>query len=173
MQPALEIAKYILPSLVVFFTAWVLIRGFLVRDEKRLEQELALANEKTILPLRLQAYERVALLLERISPESLVMRVNKPGMTAHQLHSELLASIRAEFEHNLSQQIYMSSGAWQQVRTAKSNVINMVNAAADLVRKDATAITLSQKIFEQLLQLNNPPVEEALEFIKKEIRELY
>ena len=173
MDIVLELLKYTLPALIVFLTAFVLIKGFIRGEERRLEREISESVRKTILPMRLQAYERLALLLERISPESLIMRVNKPNMTATQLHSELLSSIRAEFDHNLSQQVYISSKAWELIRTARGNIINMINAASDQVKDDATAITLSQKIFEQVVQLKNSPVEEALEFIKKEIREFY
>ena len=173
MDIALEIVKYTLPALIVFLTAFVLIRGFIRSEEQRREREISESTQKTVLPIRLQAYERMALLLERISPESLVMRVNQPGMTARQLQNELLASIRAEYEHNLSQQVYISSQGWELIRTARSNVINLVNVAADQVKEDATALTLSQKIFEQAVQLKSPPVQEALEFLKEEIRRLY
>ncbi len=173
MEIALELLKYTLPALIVFLTAFVLIRGFIKSEEQRRERELSESTQKTVLPIRLQAYERMALLLERISPESLVLRVNKPGMTAKQLHGELLASIRAEYEHNLSQQVYISNEAWERIRTARSNVINLVNAAADLLKEDATAITFSQKIFEQVVQLKSPPIQEALDYMKEEIRKLY
>ena len=173
MDIALELLKYTLPALIVFITAFLLMKGFLHSEEKRRDRETAESARKTILPMRLQAYERLALLLERISPESLIMRVNKPNMTAKQLHAELLSSIRAEFDHNLSQQVYISSQAWEMIRTARGNVINLINAASDQVRDDATAITLSQKIFEQVVQLKNSPVQEALEFLKEEAREFY
>ena len=173
MEIALEILKYTLPALIVFLTAYVIIRGMIRSGEQNKNREMLEAVQKTSLPIRLQAYERLALLLERISPESLIMRVNQPGMTAKQLHTELLSSIRAEFEHNLSQQVYISSQAWELIRTSRGNVINMINAAADQVKDDATAMTLSQKIFEQVVQLKSPPVQEALEFLKAEIRKLY
>ena len=173
MDIALEIIKYTLPALIVFLTAFVLIRGFISSEKQRRNREISESTQKTILPIRLQAYERLALLLERISPESLIMRVNQPGMTAKQLHTELLSSIRAEFEHNLSQQVYISSEAWELIRTARGNVINMANTAADQLKDDATAITLSQKIFEQVVQLKSPPVQQALDFLKKEIKQFY
>ena len=170
MDFTLDIVKYTLPALIVFLTAYVLIRGFFRNDQERRNRELAESFRDTTLPMRLQAYERLALLLERISPESLVMRVNQPNMTAKQLQGELIASIRAEFEHNLSQQIYISSEAWEMIRTSRGNVITIINAAADQVKEDATAITLSQKIFEQTVQLKSPPVQEALEYLKAEVR---
>ena len=173
MEATLEILKYLLPALVVFLTAYVMMRGFIRREEQLRYREITESTQKTVLPLRLQAYERLALFLERISPEPLILRVNQPGMSAKQLHGELLSTIRAEFEHNLSQQVYISSEAWELIRKARANVINLVNAAADQVKEDATALSLSQKVFEQVVQLTSPPVQEALEFLKQEIRELY
>ena len=173
MDIVLEIIKYTLPALIVFLTAYVLIRAFIRNEEQRRNREISESTQKTILPIRLQAYERLALLLERISPESLIMRTNQPGMTAKQLHTELLSSIRAEFEHNLSQQVYISNEAWEMIRTARGNVITMINTAADQLKDDATAIILSQKIFEQVVQLKSPPVQEALELLKEEIKQFY
>ncbi|MCK4747973.1 MAG: hypothetical protein KAT15_13075, partial [Bacteroidales bacterium] len=173
MDIALEIFTYTLPAGIVFLTAYVLIRAFLKSDAQRMNKEISESAQKTILPIRLQAYERLALLLERISPESIIMRVNQPGMTAKQLHTELLSSIRAEFEHNLSQQVYVSSEAWELIRTARGNIITMINTASDQVKDDATAMTLSQKIFEQAVQFKSPPVQQALEFLKEEIKQFY
>ena len=116
-------------------------------------------NRKTVLPIRLQAYERLALLLERISPESIIMRVNKPGMTAKQLHSELLSSIRAEFDHNISQQVYISNEAWEHVTSARGKVIHLINTAADQVKDEATALILSQQIYEMTMEVKPQPHE--------------
>jgi hypothetical protein len=121
----------------------------------------------------MQAYERMALFLERINPESLVLRFNKPDMTAGQLQAELLASIRTEYEHNVAQQVYISIESWELIKTAKSNVVGLINSAADQLKKDATSLSLSQKIFEQLVQLKNPPTGEALDSLKREMERLF
>ena len=126
-----------------------------------------------MLPIRLQAYERLALLLERISPESIIMRVSKPGMTAKQLQTELLSSIRAEFDHNVSQQVYISNEAWELIKSARGKVIHLINAAADKVKDQATALTLSQQIFEQAMELKSQPTSEAMEFLKKEMEQFF
>jgi hypothetical protein len=173
MEVFLEILKYTLPALVVFATAYVMFQGFLRQEENRVRKEISDRNRKTVLPIRLQAYERLALLLERISPESIVMRVNKPGMTAKQLHSELLTSIRTEFDHNMSQQVYISNEAWKMIISARANVISLINIAGEQVKDEATALTLSQQIFEQAVQLTSPPITQAMEFLKKEMEQFY
>ena len=173
MNEYLEILKYTLPALIVFLTTVVLIRGFFNNEEQKRRRRDSEMNREKILPLRMQAYERMALFLERISPESLVMRVNQPAMTARQLQSELLSAIRSEFEHNVAQQVYISIEAWELIKSTRSNVITLVNSAADQLKDDANAMTLSQKIFEQVVQLKEPPISQALDFLKKEMEQFF
>jgi len=107
----LEVLKYTLPALIVFLTAYFLIRAFIRNDQDKRKHEIVLQNQKNVTPVRLQAYERVILFLERISLESLIMRTSKQGMTSKQIQTSMLNTIRAEFEHNLSQQVYITPAA--------------------------------------------------------------
>lgn len=173
MEILLEILKYTLPALVVFITAYFMFRSFLRQEELKLQKQESEHNRDTVLPIRLQAYERLALLLERISPESIIMRVNKPGMTAKQLYTELLSSIRAEFDHNMSQQVYISNEAWEGILTARGKVIHLINTASDQVKDEATALTLSQQIFKMAMELKTQPTKEAMQFLKKEMEQFF
>ncbi|MBN2274328.1 MAG: hypothetical protein JXR41_06155 [Bacteroidales bacterium] len=169
----MEILKYILPSLVVFLTTWYLAsRYFRSEDEKR-RQQMALNNQNLITPLRLQAYERIILFLERINPESLVMRFNKHGMTCQQLQNELLTAIRAEFEHNLSQQIYISNQGWEMLKNAKNSTIQLIHLTADNFKSDEPSINLSKAILEKMIKEKKNPASEAIIFIKNEINRLF
>src|ERR1700741_706539 len=114
MDELFEIVKIILPAGIVFITTYYLVKNFLDHESRKKTLDLKLANQAVITPIRLQAYERVVLFLERINPNSMVMRLNKTGSAAN-FQGELLKTIRNEFEHNLSQQIYMSSKAWESV----------------------------------------------------------
>jgi hypothetical protein len=173
MNEILEILKYTLPALLVFLTTLILIKGFFRNEEQRRSMHESELNREKTLPLRMQAYERMALFLERISPEALVIRVSKPEMTASQLQSELLSAIRSEYEHNLAQQVYLSLNTWELIKSAKNNVISLINTAADQLKDDATSMTLSQKIFEHLIQLKTPPTTQALESLIKEMERLF
>ena len=173
MNEFLEILKYSLPALVVFLTTLVLIRGFFRNEELRRSRHESSQNRELTLPLRMQAHERMALFLERIHPESLVLRINKPGMTASQLQSELLSAIRSEYEHNVAQQVYVSIESWELIKNARNSVISMINSAAGQLKDDATSLTLSQKIFEQLIQLKNPPTSQALDSLKRDMEGLF
>jgi hypothetical protein len=173
MDIILEILKYTIPAFIVFLTAYLLIVSQNKNDEKRRRSELAMTSKKTILPIRLQAYERLALLLERISPESIIMRQNLSNLSAKQLQTELLTSIRAEFDHNLSQQIYISSEAWERIKNARSNIISLINTAAQQIEPNASAYTLSQKILDMVMEHKSSLTAPALEMLKKEVQEIY
>lgn len=158
---------------IVFLTAFYVLKMFLDNESKKRSLEYNNQNLKLITPVRLQAYERIILFLERISPNSLILRLQVPGMQSLQLQMEMLSLIRAEFEHNLSQQIYMSDNAWQVANSAKENVIKLINISAESVEKDAPAMELSKKIMELWVSTNPSPVKTAIVFIKNEISTLF
>ena len=123
----------------------------------------------TVTPIKLQAYERIVLFLERISLESLLVRVSSPDMTASQLHSALLNAIRSEFEHNLSQQIYMSQQAWEVVRNARSNMIKIINSEVEKMPPDSSGMALSKHLLEKIMELEKEPTRAAIDYVKGEI----
>jgi hypothetical protein len=97
------------------------------------------------------------------------MRVSVQDMTAQQLHSAMLNAIRSEFEHNLSQQIYMSQQAWEVVRNARSNMIKIINSEVEKLPADSSAMTLSKKLLEKIIELEQEPTRAAIDFVKAEI----
>lgn len=168
MDPLFEIIKILLPSAIVFLTAYYLVKNFLDHESRKRIVDLKLANQTVITPIRLQAYERVILFLERINPTGMVMRLNKTGSAAN-FQGELLKTVRSEFEHNLSQQIYMSSKSWDAVVKAKEETIKLINVASVRVNADSTAMELAQAIVSVASQLTELPTKAAIDFIKKEI----
>jgi len=164
-----DVLMITIPALIVFFTAWVLIRNLIRNDQDKRRQELILQNSRTVTPIKLQAFERIVLFLERISLESLLVRVSTPDMTAVQLHTALLNSIRSEFEHNLSQQIYMSQQAWEVVKSARSNMIKIINSEVEKLPPDSTGMALSKKLLEKIMELEKEPTRVAIEYVKNEI----
>jgi len=169
----LEVLKYLLPALVVFITTWYLVSRYFKSEDTKRQQQLALNNQNLITPLRLQAYERIILYLERINPESLVMRLSKPGINSQQLQNELLAAIRAEYEHNLAQQIYISNQAWEMLKNARNATLQLINATAESLKKEEPAINLSKAILEKVMQEEKNPASDAIVYIKNEINRLF
>ena len=172
MENFVDIFKITIPALIVLATAWFILSSLIKNEQEKRRQELILQNNHTILPIKLQAYERVVLFLERISLESMLVRVSTPNMTASQLHTALLTNIRNEFEHNLSQQIYMSPQAWEIVRNARSGMIKMINSEFEKLPKEATSIDLSKSLVEAVMKLEKEPTHAAIDYIKSEVAKI-
>lgn len=168
-----DILKIVLPALLVFLAGYLAMARLLRDEADRRKGERILANQRISTPIRLQAYERLVLFLERISPESMIVRVNQPSMNAQNLQSVLLSTIRAEWEHNLSQQLYVSNEAWELTRNAKGNVIKLINICAERVEPDAPSIVFSQTILELMVELEQHPTTIAIEQLKKEVGEFF
>lgn len=172
METFLDIVKYILPSLVVLVTAYLVTRSFLENEQRKLESEHRTEWDKALLSLRLQAYERMILYLERINPANLIIRVSKPEMDAEQLQALMVRTIREEFDHNLSQQLYLSDEAWEQIKKAKEDMIRMINTAATRLELNAPLHELASALFDDLQKERVLPFERAISFLKKEFREV-
>lgn len=129
-------------------------------------------KQKHLFPLKLQAYERIVLFMERIEPSNLVMRTKTNEMTAQQLHGTLLNNIREEYEHNVSQQIYISDNAWNITKQAKEETINIINMAANTVETGGNSNDLTRAIFEKMMVLPKSPSQIALDYLKAEIKEV-
>lgn len=169
-----ELLKIILPASIVFGATYLLIKSFLDNDQKRREMEAKKVSHSTILPLRLQAYERVIIYLERINPNTMVVRVNKQGFSSQQLHMELIKAIKSEYEHNLSQQIYMSYGAWELVKNAKEEILKLVNISATKVAHDAPGNDLAMMILNITSGLGKKlPSDVAIDAIKREVNQVF
>jgi hypothetical protein len=173
MTEVLDILKYTLPALIVLFATVLIIKQVVKNDQNRRNSELISKNQQIITPIRLQAYERLTLLLERLSPESLIMRVTKTNMTAKQLQSELLSAIRSEFDHNVSQQIYVTPQVWEIIKNSRSKITQLINGAASRTNPDDPALVLSKIILEDLMSQDKSPTSLALEALKNEIKILY
>lgn len=188
METFLRILEITIPSLIVFCAVFFMIKKFFSESEKKKDEETmnlikiffeneekkrrlttAIENAKITVPLRIQAYERLTLLLERINPESLLIRVVTPQMTASLLHQELLITIRAEFEHNLSQQIYVSHESWNTVRQAKDWLVKIINEESEKVAAVAPASALSEAILIAIVKQEVTPIQTALNTLKREV----
>lgn len=173
MDDFIDLLKIVLPAGLVLYGAYVLVKSFLDKqlEANRLDQHKEVVKET--LPLRLQAYERVLIFLERSMPNNLIVRLNDNSYNVYQLQSVLVREVREEYNHNLSQQVYMSDEAWNLVRKAMEEVIALINNSAHGLDKEAPSIELAKKIFENVLASEDDINSLALKFIKKEVRQLY
>ena len=155
----------------IFGGAFFLLWYYLKHSKKPGQASTPPDDQKIILPLKLQAYERFVLLLERIHPANLVMRVNSAELSSLQLQSQLVRSIREEFEYNLSQQLYVSGPSWELIKNAKEETIALINQASGKVSDNAHSSELIKAIFDISMAKGKLPVETALEAIKRELQE--
>ena len=169
----IDIVKYTLAGMGVVWIAFYLIKPHLDKSEQiqLLEFKKSVANQT--LPLRLQAYERVILFIERINPENMIIRLNAPEYTAADLHSIIITEIRNEYQHNITQQVYVSSRAWSIVKRVKNETVNIVSAAYQSLPENASALDLGRTILVQLGQMEDNPYEIGADLIRKEVELLF
>jgi hypothetical protein len=145
-----------------------------LRHQKSFQElERQLASSKITLPLRLQACERCVVFLERITPDSLIVRVNRDENTVAELQAKLLSSIRSEFEHNISQQLYVSSDSWTYLVNAKNNIVGLINSCSIKLTPNMQAIELSKLIIETYSNIDVSPTALAKQKIRQEATQLY
>jgi hypothetical protein len=173
MDAITEILKYTLPLIIVGGSVLLVIRMFFQQEWNKTAGLQIAETARTTLPLRLQACERIILFLERSEPLHLVSRLLNPQAPARELHRDCIASVREEFEHNFTQQLYISNKAWEAVKVAKESVVHLINKTYGELPAKADAGELARRI----LQLENTEATRnigiAISEVKKEIQELF
>jgi hypothetical protein len=160
------------PLIIVFLFIYYMLKAFFDQFEKQRKQELLNRISTDTIPLKLQAYERLTLFLERIKPESMVIRVVQPGMTTMGLQRALTDAVREEFEHNLSQQIYVSSEAWSMVVAARQSMIQLITTTVAQNKSDDLYIEYATDLLNEYASVNDDPVTLALTYLQREAKEL-
>jgi hypothetical protein len=173
MEIVSDLIKIVIPASLVLLGIYFSIEALLRKQMEKSVIELRAKNSETILPVRLQAYERMALFLERISPQNLIIRINQPGMTVTELHAVMVHEIREEYSHNLSQQVYMGAGVWALIRNAMEDMVSVSNTCAQQLDPQAPSVELARKIFEQMMNLGYDPVQNAMTELKGEVAVLF
>jgi len=163
-------------SLVAVAIIYVVYLFLNKQGEKALihvQGELKKQRHEFFLPSRLEAYQRSILLMERIHPNNLVMRLHNPGLPAKALQLEFVKSIREEYNHNVTQQLFISIEGWEMIKNSKEDIIKLINAAGEQLAVNSTGLDLSSKIFEMLAQLKQLPSEVTIDFLKNEFQRLF
>ncbi len=172
LSAILEILKFTLPPLVVFTTVYYVLKQYLDSQYRLKALEARKKQTDKTLPLKLQAYERLSLFCERIALPSLILRLRESNMTVDQLRFALMLSVQKEFEHNLSQQIYVSAPLWQIIRFAKDETLSYVNLTAKEMNGSDDASALADRLLSKNEENQGFAVTKALEAIKKEVNVL-
>lgn len=186
MEYLQQLSYSVIPIVVLILGVAFIYREFLNHRANLMEKELTLLKAsrsgKTAVAagggsnpadaLRIQAYERLVLYLERIAPNALIMRLHQHGMSADAFRNDMTRAIREEFDHNLSQQIYVSEPLWRSVVQAKDETIQLINIAHKKMEPKATGLDMSRHIFDILSEVKKAPNEDALNLVRAEARKM-
>ncbi|TWO32961.1 hypothetical protein E1J38_008860 [Seonamhaeicola sediminis] len=167
----IDLFLYTLPAIITGVIAYYFFREHTKNEDGRRRFLLRKDLQANSLPLRLQAYERMALFLERITPSKLLIRVVPNSPDKEMYESLLIQSIEQEFEHNLTQQIYISDRCWNIITAAKNATIQLIRKAS-LLEKTDTANKLREVILTEMME-RKAPSDAALSFIKEEVSDLW
>ncbi len=184
MEMFLEFIKYLVPLAALVLAVWLILRMFFRRETEQRRTEMEAADRrnmvvlktehaKLVTPVRLQAYERIVLLLERITPDNLVMRLRRTDVGSGEMQGLLLQNIRDEYDHNMSQQLYVSDEAWELVKKAKEETIQLIYNAGAEIKEGEKGIDLCRHVLELASQSDNVPTTLAIKALKKEIKKLF
>lgn len=156
----------------------VVVAYFLVKNDiqnyfrfKTLEQHKE--NKSALLPLRLQAYERMIIFLERINPANFLVRLHQQGIGVSTLQALVLEEIKAEYQHNIAQQLYIDPVSWRVVRKLKDDTIAMVNNVAQNLPAEATGVELSKKILQHMSSIEENPYELTINQLKMDVQKMF
>ena len=168
-KEVLQLFAYAIPTIITGVIAYYFFNSHTKNEDGRRRFLLHKDAQKDTLPIRLQAYERMTLFLERINPSKLLIRVAPESPDKNKYEALLISSIENEFEHNLSQQIYISEECWNIIKSAK-------NATIQLIRKSNMNVTSAEKLRETVLSElidKQSPSNAALAYIKTEVSMLW
>ena len=173
MDVLIEFGKILIPASVILYAAYLMVKSFSQKEIELKKLEVRGKSIETVLPTRLHAYERMTLFLERMSPQNLLIRLNTSAMPAREFHQLLLAEVRNEYNHNVSQQVYIGEEVWDLIKSAKEELIVTINDAATELGPDATSLDLSKKIVEKTIVKDIDPLAQALTELKREIQRTF
>jgi len=167
----IELISYSLPTLIMAFVAYSFFELYTKNENAKRNYLLQKESKPDTLSLRLQAYERMTLFLERINPSQLLVRITPISEDKTDYQNFVIAQIEQEYEHNLTQQIYISDECWSTITTAKNATIQMILLAAKN-EKISDAHQLREFILNDLLTKPSPS-SVALAFLKNEVSQLW
>ncbi len=176
-----QIITYLFPALVVLIAVWIVVHQIYKNEEQKRLWELKKLSQKEISPTRMRAYERLTLVLERTQPEALIMGLNErlastgtnlASMSIMTMQQDLLRTVRMEFDHNMSQQIYVSDETWAKVIGARDEMAAFISAMAIQLPPESTSMDYAKVLMTAYRNNGETPHQMALDALKEEARGL-
>ena len=162
-----------LGGIISVIIAYLLVRNDIQQYFRFKSLETNKESKTALTPLRLQAYERIIIFIDRINPSNLLIRFHQPGIGLAELQAIVLNEIKSEYQHNITQQLYIDRVSWNVVRTLKDDTIGMINNVVKGLPEAATGVDVSKKILQHMSTIEDNPYELAIEHLKKDIQKLF
>ncbi len=131
------------------------------------------ADHASLLQLRLQAHERMIVFVERINPANLILRLYQKDIELSTLQAMSVNEIKTEFQHNITQQLYLEAATWNVVRKLKDDTIAMINNAVKNLPESASAMELSKTVLHHMSEISENPYELTIGLIKQDVRKMF
>ena len=170
MDLFIDLLKILGPAIIVLYASFLMVNSLLKARFNELNSSFKQKSQKEILPIKLQAYERIILLLERSNPNNLIPRLSQKEMNVTVFQHLLIKEIRQEFNHNLAQQIYLSNEAWSYITASIEDTVTLINEAAMGMGDEHSGLDLGKLILEKAVKKNS--IEQTIVFVKDEVKEL-
>ncbi|RZK42193.1 MAG: hypothetical protein EOO90_08075 [Pedobacter sp.] len=172
-QHLIELLILTLGIFLALIAVYQLVKGDIRRFFDMKTIELNKESRAALLPLRLQAHERLIIFVERINPANLLIRLHQQGIGVKELQSLVINDIRSEFQHNVAQQLYIDTVSWNVIRKLKDDTIAMVNNVVQGLPDQGSGVDLSKKVLQHLSTLDENPYDLTIDHLKKEIQALF
>jgi len=168
-----QVAIIALAGIIIVGFAYYLLKNDIYNYLKMKGAAVQVKQEDSLMPLRLQAYERLILFVERINPTNILIRLHQQGISVTQLQTLVISEINAEFQHNITQQLYISAGTWDVVKKLKDDTVSMISNATKGLQEDSSGIDLSKRVLQHMMTMDKNPYDLTLELIKKDVNQKF
>lgn len=166
----IQLAGFVVAGTLVFFTTYYLVKKLTENQRNLMLLDIKGKQADLVTPSKLQAYERLVIFLTRISPDNLIVRHSRSGQSSQELREVMISTINEEFNHNISQQIYISDQAWNAVKYAKEEIISIIDEMYKHNGPDISGPELGKLILERLIHERNHTTQKAISILKKELQ---
>lgn len=164
-----DVLKISLPAGLCILVAYLVFRSLHTTQRQQAQEDMRTRAFAAVIPLKIAAYERAMLFLSRIQPEAIVLRQEPAKLTALQMKQLLITDIRAEYDHNAVQQLYVSERSWGQLMAARDHVLNLIISAGEVVPDTHTGIDLAAKLLDLHKASEAKPIEVAIKLLKQDV----
>jgi len=169
----LNAATLALGGTVIVVVAYYMVRNDIVAFLSTRKVAAASDDKNDLLQLRLQAHERMIIFVDRINPANLLLRLHQQGIEVEALQAIAINEVKTEFQHNITQQLYLEGATWNVIRKLKDDTVAMINNAVKNLASDASGLELSRKVLNHMSEIEENPYELTIGLIKQDIHKMF